>query len=193
MNKNYPLTLIAVSFLSFTSCTKNNDQPGPVTPVVKTTLEILVKDGNSFVNGKDDTLDNVAGATIKLYANKDDIINHASPAFVLLTNSFGKAILDLDPSSSPATVYYFTVESGNKKNIINNWLVKSVYTYPTPLFVGEIKTPSYPTQTPALTLGSPIFLDANNDGVIQSPGDDVYSDFIEVSVNQTASKKSIIF
>ena len=193
MNKNYTLTLIAVSFLSFISCTKNNDQPVPVTPVVKTTLEILVKDGNSFVNGKDDTLDNVAGATIKLYANKDDIINHAPPTFVLSTNSFGKAVLDIDASTSPASVYYFTVESGSKRNVINNWLVKSVYTYPAPLFPGATKPPAYPIQTPALTLGSPIFLDANNDGVIQSPGDDVYSDFIEVSVNQTASKKSIIF
>jgi hypothetical protein len=191
MKKLSTLSFIVV-LTQIVSCSKDTQPAATVSTAAKTTIEITVRDGRSWAQGKvDTTLNIVSNATVKLYVSKDDIINNVPPAFTLITDASGKASLDIDHPSSAASTYYFTAEKGTEKNVVNNWLVKSIYTFSDPS--GLLKGPSIARQTPAPIAGSPLFLDANNDGIIQSPGDDVYSDFVIISVNKTVSKNSIIF
>jgi hypothetical protein len=189
MQKLSTLSFI-VLLIQIVSCSKDVQPVATVATPAKTTIEITVRDGHSWTQGKvDTTLDIVSNATVKLYVSKDDIINNAPPAFTITTDASGKASLDIDHPSFASSTYYFTAEKGTAKNVVNNWLVKSIYTYPP----AGINPPHVPLQTPAPAQGSPLFLDANNDGIIQSPGDDVYSDFVMISVNKTVTKNSIIF
>ncbi|MDB5111959.1 MAG: hypothetical protein JWR67_3073 [Mucilaginibacter sp.] len=165
----------------FFSCNKNDTT---VSPPPTTTVEITVKDGNSWTPSNT-TMNLVSGATIKLYDTQTDIINNNPPKYTATTDQSGKASIPVAYKNQ----YFFTAQKGKATNVVINGL----------LIVGIFQTQSEiqssPSQTPAATIGSPKYLDTNGDGKITSPQDNVsvYGDSVDLIQNQTVSKISIIY
>ena len=167
------LSGIAIITQSF-SCGKKD-----VTP--PTTVEITVKDGNSW-SSADTVLAVVDGATIKLYETQADIMNNNAPKYTATTGQSGMASIPVEFKSQ----YFFTVQKGNAKNILNGLLIIGI-------FQTQAEIQSGPYQIPTPTIGSPKFADLNGDDVIRTPGDNVYGDHIDLMQNQTVVKTSIIY
>lgn len=147
----------------------------------ETKVEITVRDGNSWTTSNT-TMNVVSGATIKIYETQTAIINNSSPKYTVTTDQSGKASLPVDFRN----LYFFTVQKGNAKNVINGLLIIGI-------FQTQSEIQSSPYQTPNPTIGSPKFLDTDGDGIIRSPMDNIYGDYINLIQNQTVAKTSIIY
>lgn len=177
--KKLIIVLSGIAVLTqFSDCSKK-DTNQPPTPTTK--VEITVKDGNSW-SLSDTALKVVDGATIKIYDTSTDIMNNSTPKYTATTDQSGKASIPVEFKSQ----YFFIVQKGNAKNIFNNLLI-------TGIFQTEAEIQNSPVQTPAPAVGSPKFEDLNGDGVIRSPGDNVYGDHLDLIQNQTVAKTSIIY
>ena len=161
--------------LTFLSCGK--DDP---TPAQSTAVEISVKDGNSWTSSNTE-MNIVSGAVIKMY-DTQQTVNQMTPRYTATTDQSGKALIQVDFQHE----YFFTVQKGNAKNLINGLLIIGI-------FQTQAEIQSSPNQTPAPSVGSPKFLDTNRDGVIRTPHDVVYGDYVDLVENETFKKTSILY
>lgn len=177
MKKLFLINLLGLVILgSFFSCNKKETTTTPTT-----TVEITVKDGNSWTSSNT-TMNIVSGATINIYDTQTDIINNSTPKYTATTDQSGKASIPVEFK----TQYFFTIQKGNAKNVINGLLIIGI-------FQTQAEIQSSPNQTPTPSIGSPKFLDANGDGIIRNPQDNVYGDFINLIQNKTVAKTSIVY
>ena len=162
--------------LFFSACTKNRTIALPLTVV-----EIKVRSGNSW-SLSNAAMTIVSGATINLYETPVAIIHHQSPTYSATTNYLGVAAIPVDYKKR----YYFTVEKGKAKNTLDGLLI-------TGIFGSQAAIDTSPVQLPAPAVGSPSFLDTNGDGIINSPDDNVYADYIDIIQNNKVTKTAIIY
>lgn len=173
MKKLLLIHLLAFLILvPFSSCIKN---PPPFAIV-----KITVVDGNSWTSSNT-TMNLVSGATVKLYNTQTEIINNAAPAYTATTDQAGNAVIPVAYKS----IYFFTVEKGNAKNVINGFLIIGIFQTQ-----AEIQSSAF--QIPFPTIGSPKFNDTNGDGKIDA-SDKIYADYIDLIQGQIVSKTSIIY
>ena len=144
-----------------------------------TTVEIMVRDGNSW-SSSDTSLSVSTGATINLYATEDDVINN-NPAYTKTTDETGIVKIPINFLSQ----YFLTVRKGNAGNIINGFLVIGI-------FQSQDDIARSPTQTPPGAIGEAKFADINNDAIIEQT-DKVIADVIVPAENGTITKTVIIY
>jgi len=163
---------IVIITQSFT-CNKKDDT---VTPT--TTVEITVKDGNSW-SASNTSLSISSAATINLYATQTDVTNN-TPKYTATTDQTGVAKIPVNFQSQ----YLLTVQKGNAKNIINGLLVIGT-------FQSQAEIANSASQATAV-VGGPKFADVNGDGKIDS-NDKVTADVIIPIQSQNVTKTSIIY
>lgn len=167
--------LVGTAFLTqLSSCNKKDDPEPPAT-----TLEITVKDGKSW-SASNTSLSNSSGVTINLYTTQTDVTNN-TPQYTAITNQAGVASIPVEFKNQ----YLLTAQKGNAKNLINGLLI-------TGIFQTQTEINAAPFQTPAPTLGSPKFLDTNQDGRIDA-GDRVIADIVNPVQDQNVAKAIIIY
>ncbi|WP_256010348.1 hypothetical protein [Desertivirga xinjiangensis] len=167
--------LVGVAALTqLSSCNKKDDPESPAT-----TLEITVKDGNSW-SPSNTALSNSSGVTINLYATQTDVTNK-TPQYTATTNQAGVASIPVEFKNQ----YLLTAQKGNAKNTINGLLIIGI-------FQTQTEINSAPFQTPVPSVGSPKFLDTNQDGRIDA-GDRVIADIVNPILNQNVAKTIIIY
>lgn len=177
MKDGFFVTLFRSFFLVvFLSCNKEK----AITPP-DTILEITVKNGNSWTLSNT-AMDAVTGATIKVYETQTDILNNSSPKYTAVTDQSGKASIPVEFKMQ----YFFTSQKADAKNIINGLLIIGI-------FQTQAEIQSSPNQSPVPFIGSPKFLDTNGDGLIRSPNDNVYGDFVDLVQDQRVTKISVIY
>lgn len=146
--------------------------------VKSTTIEFTVRDGNSWTP-QNYVMNAVAGATITLYDNREDVTNNVVK-YTAVTDVSGKATIPV-----AYTDYSYTVQKGNAKNIYNGLLITGV-------FQSHEEVDSSPKQSPYASPGSVRFADINADDVIND-GDKINSGTVKTVQHENVTVEVVIY
>lgn len=167
--------LVSLSvFLSTQSFSCKKD----ATPVSSTTIEVTVKDGNSW-SISNTSLSIVSGATVYFYATQADVTNN-TPQYTAATDATGVVKIPVNFQ----TQYFLLVQKGSAKNLYNGYLI-------TGIFQSQSDIQASAFQVPAPVIGGLKFGDLNGDGKIDS-NDKTFADNVSPVLNQNITKTSII-
>lgn len=175
MKKSFVIIFIIFTLTQSFTCGKKEDAPTPPA----TTVEILVKDGNSW-STSNTALSVAGGATVYLYATEADVTNN-TPKYTATTDQNGIAKVSVDFQSQ----YFLKAQKGDAKNMINGLLIIGI-------FQSQAEIDASPYQTPAPAAGSPRFLDTNRDDIITAQ-DKIIADRVEPKQDQNVNKTIIIY
>ena len=168
MKNLFLISLINILIFSFYCCDSS-----------ESIIEITVKDGNSWSSNPD--LDFASDAIVSLYKSRSDVIANNLPDYKDVTDATGKVRIKVNYQDK----YYFIVQKVNAKNVIDGLLIYKI-------FESQSEINISPNQTPAPTPGSPMFIDWNQDAIVDAQ-DRIYADSILVNENHVATKTSIIY
>lgn len=107
MKKSFVIVFVIFTLTQSFTCGKKEDAPTPTT-----TVEILVKDGNSW-STSNTVLSAAGGTTVYLYATEADVTGN-TPKYTATTDQNGIAKISVDFQSQ----YFLKAQKGDAKNMI---------------------------------------------------------------------------
>jgi len=145
---NYTLALSLLTLITQVSCERL---------IQNKTLEILVKDGNSWsLSNKE--MSPAEGTVVSIYDSPVDIIEGYQPVYTGMTDNSGLVRIKVKIKVEP---YYLIAEKNGARNVHDGLVVYKI-------FESQDEVNSATVQTPPAAIGTPMYFDTNADGIVNS-------------------------